>query len=178
MKRFDPSFPNVATGIDFDTLEGSEYSIYALTADLKFIYFNPAFFQFTEENDIADNYFDTFGIGSSFSEVLKGDKVKQRYISAYENVLDSGDVLHHEYECSSGTQYRYFHQGVFPFKNGDGLIVINSLMVNLPVNQLQKSVFDAQSSVYLGDDGFIVQCSNCRHVQRVKQPDVWYWVPD
>jgi hypothetical protein len=50
-------------------------------------------------------------------------------------------------------------------------------MVNLPINNVHKEVFQESISNYLHASGFIHQCSNCRRSQHALNEDEWHWVP-
>jgi len=58
-------------GFDLEVLEKSRYSIYALSKELKFIYFNPAWYHFAIENDIDQTAFNNITLGSSYTKSIK-----------------------------------------------------------------------------------------------------------
>jgi hypothetical protein len=44
------------------------------------------------------------------------------------------------------------------------------------MDKIDRKAFDAHTSNYLQSTGFINQCSNCRHCQRVGQEEIWEWI--
>lgn len=177
MERYKEDFASKLKGFDLETLENSRYSIYALSKDMELIYFNPAWIRFAQENDVDRDVLNKFSLGTAIPKVLKGQEVRDFYIQNYKNVLATGKVWRHEYECSSIDEFRYFHQGVYPLKDGEGIIVINTLLVNVPADLINRKAYEAIEKQYLQPTGLITQCTNCRYTQRADQPEIWDWVP-
>lgn len=177
MERYTKDFLTTLKGFDFNTLENSKHSICGLSKDLNLTYFNPRWFQFLMENSIDKSDFNKFPVGTPIIEALSGD-IKDFYIQNYKKVLATGEIWHHDYECSSSTEFRQFHQSVYPLKNGEGLIVIHSLKVNLPMDQTNRKPHAAIAKNYLQSTGFITQCSNCRKFQRLDNQEIWDWIPE
>jgi hypothetical protein len=166
MKRYLDTFQSNLDGLDFETLENSPHSIFGLSNDLKLIYFNKAWFEFSKLNNGEPRMSEVFTIGTPIEKAING-KIKDFYLSNYKKVLSDLKVWKHEYECSSPTLYRIFCQDVYPLKNGTGLVVVNSLKT--------EKVIDNK---YVDKNDIITQCTNCRKTQRVNNIDVWDWVPD
>jgi len=106
---------------------------------------------------------------------LSGE-VGELYIDNYKKVLRTGEVWHHEYECSSIDEMRIFTQSVYALKNNSGLIIVNKIrktgaMMRVPVNETKFNNMD-----YTHSNGFIQQCINCRCVQLVNKEEKWEWV--
>jgi len=177
MKRFKKDFASKLVGIDFETLEKNNNSIFGLSKDLKLIYFNPSWIGFAEENDPSESLLKKHPLGTSIEKSISGEEIKSFYIQNYKNVLKTGKVWRHEYECSSPNESRIYHQGAYPLKNGEGLIIINTLVVKLSMDDVNRKSYKANKKQYLDSNGFINQCSNCRNSQRANQPEVWDWVP-
>ena len=177
MIRFIDNFKSKLEGIDFETLEQSKYTIYGLSEDLELIYVNPGWVNFAKENGVSDSYMNDKLIGSSIINAIDGEKLKNFYAENYINVLKTKKPWKHEYECSSIQEYRQFHQHTYPLKNGKGLIVTNTLTVNLPMNSQNRKAYDALNKRYVANSDYVTQCSNCRCTQRANEIDVWDWVP-
>lgn len=177
MKRYTNGFIKRLVGLDFETLEKSQYSIYGLDRNLNFNYFNPAWVSFANENDNSNKVLTEFPLGTHFANALSGNEVKEFYIKNYEQVLKTGEVWWHQYECSSCVEYRKFNLGAYPLKNGQGLIITNTLVKKLPMKNTNRTNQQAFKTKYTQPSGFIVQCSNCRHTQQAENPEVWDWVP-
>lgn len=176
--RIHEDFPTLIRGFDIETLESDAHSAFAVSVDLCFLYFNPAWFRFARENDGGAILSPQHGLGASFSEVLPL-AVRDFYESAYRGVLETGEPWHHDYECSSPDLFRRYHQTVYRFHNSQGLLVINSLReAHHPISDFRMPRAPAQSSYRSAVTGLITQCCNCRRVQRAVAPDQWDWVPD
>jgi hypothetical protein len=178
MERFKEDFPSKIEGIDFKSLENSNHTIFGLSKELNLIYFNPAYVLFAQKNGFEGNIINKFPIDTPFSKIISEEKLVDFYNHNYKSVLSTGDIWRHEYECSSSNEFRQFHQAVYPLRNGNGLMVINTLRVNLPMKLKDRKAHDALTKRYTQSNGFINQCSNCRHCQRAEQEEIWDWVPD
>jgi hypothetical protein len=174
--RFAADFPRQIRGFDFATLESDSHCIYALSADLRFIYFNQAWFDFAKLNGGA-HAIDRYGLGSSFTEALP-PVVRSFYLDAFAQVQSTGVAWHHDYECSAADVFRLYHQTAYALPDRQGLLVVNSLRAeHRPISDLRASS-DPNECNYRSDaTGLITQCVNCRRVQRSDAPSQWDWVP-
>ena len=177
MERFKEDFPGKLKNFNLEPLESSKHSIYALSNDLKFIYFNPAWFQFAEENGLDKETLQKFKLGTSISKAIYGIVTRSFYNRKYRKVIASGKNWYHDYECSSKKEFRFYHQGVYPLKEKAGILVINSLMFKLPMNKMNRDTFMAIEERYIQSEGHITHCSNCKHTLRADKPEHWDWVP-
>nr|MBA3971628.1 hypothetical protein [Bacteroidota bacterium] len=125
MLRYEEGFKSKLIGVDFETLENSAHSIFGLSKDLKLNYFNNAWFKFAKQNDGEPNISHQFPLGTPIDKAIFGN-LKAFFIDNYTRVLQNQKVWKFEYECSSPTLYRLFCQDVYPLKNGDGLLIVNS----------------------------------------------------
>ena len=178
MKRYIDGFPTKLNGIDFNTLENSKYSIYGLSEELNLIYVNPAWIHFAQENGGNDTLLENLPLGTPITKAFYGEIIKNFYTENYMKVLDTGKPWRHEYECSSINKFRLFHQETYPLKGGSGLIIINTIAINLPMKDKGKNALKAMDNRYVNDNGFITQCSNCRCTQRAEESEVWDWIPE
>lgn len=177
MRRYNESFKLLLAGIDFETMENSSHTIFGLSKDLKLIYFNQAWFEFAKQNNGEPNISLLYPIGASFENGISGE-IKTFYIENYIKVLSDLKVWKHEYECSSPELYRLYCQDVYPLKNGEGIIVINSLKVEIPHDKKDKNKSVLAIKKYVNYNGFITQCTNCRKTQRPNEPENWDWIPN
>ncbi len=175
--RFIRDFPLKLKGIDFETLERDENSIYGLSKEMKFIYFNPGFIQFALSNDNEGNLMNNLPLGSPVSNILAGEQITEFYLQNFNRIIATGEIWHHEYECSSINEFRVYRQTTYPLKDGEILIVINKLVVGVPMASTGRKNNDADPKRYIQSTGFITQCSNCRHIQRADLSEIWDWVP-
>ncbi len=176
MQRYVQGFPAMLSGIDFETLESDPQSIYALSDQLKLIYLNPAWFRFARENSGEPSISGTYRIGYDFPEAISGN-LRAFFVERFQNVLETGVVWEHDYECSSPELFRVYHETAYPMHNRRGVLVMSSLVV-----EAEHAPADGPSplseSLYRNAIGLITQCGYCRRFQREKEGDVWDWNPE
>jgi hypothetical protein len=176
MKRFYEDFHVLLNGFNFETLENDSNSIFGLSTDLTFNYLNPAWFSFSEKNEGEPAISERFGLGTHIGDALSGS-ARDYYLDIFQRVLQKGEVWHHDYECSSPKKFRLYHQSVYPLYNRSGLVIVNSLVTEQPFDESLRRSYPPIMNLYTQETGFIIQCSNCRRVQRAPKQDVWDWVP-
>lgn len=173
--RYKPNFSNQLEGFDFKTIENSSQSIFALSNDLKLIYFNKAYINFAIENSTDLNTAKISPLGIELKNIVP-EILLEFYTKNYLEALKTGEVWHHQYECSSDNNYRLFVQTVYPLKNKTGLLIENKLRIEKSFSEIDKKDNDPNLNIYTQPTGFINQCSNCRGIQRVDNTDKWDWV--
>jgi hypothetical protein len=96
----------------------------------------------------------------------------------FERARASGEVVEHDYECSSPTQRRVFRMRIHPCPSG-GFVVVHSLLREAPPGDVACPPLDA---LYRDARGLVVQCANCRRVRQVAAQATpgaaWDWVPE
>ncbi|UFS70791.1 hypothetical protein LPW11_01055 [Geomonas sp. RF6] len=144
--------------------------------DLTINYFNPGWFIFSKENNGEPAISERFRIGTHIGDAITG-VAREFYLESFQRVLKSGEIWHHDYECSSPETFRLFHQTAYPLHSREGIVIVNSLVTEHPhdpgVDLGEKEI----ERIYLQKTGFITQCSNCRRVQRASSESEWDWVP-
>lgn len=172
--KYSNNFIKLLDKISFETIEKSKHSIYAVSKNFELIYFNPAWFEFAKQNNGEPNISKKFKIGTNLFDGIKGI-VSEYYLDKYSKVLKTQKPWNHEYQCSSNTTYREFFQNVYPLKNGEAILIVNSLKIEEPI---KENIRHNKSKIfYEHDDGFIVQCCQCRKTQRANDNSTWDWVP-
>jgi hypothetical protein len=177
MERYIQGFPEMLTGVDFQTLEEDPQSIFALSDELKLIYLNPGWFRFAKENQGEPGISERFPIGTDIARAMS-EPFKQFYIDLYNELLQKDTVWDHDYECSSPDAYRVFHERAYPLHNVHGLLVVNSLLVEKEHIEVERVTMPPIEEHYRHANGLITQCSYCRRFQRAAAPAVWDWIPD
>ncbi len=175
--RYDQSFKERLSQFDFETLEKSVDTIYALDSKLNFIYFNPQYVTFASENGFEGDILTKFPIGSSIQAILEEDALREVYLTNYLKSLEDSKPWSFEYQCSSAAIYRNFYHRTYPVSGGDCMIIINSLAVERPIGEVHARQLDPSDQIYLQPDRYVHQCSNCRRTKRTTSPDHWDWVP-
>ncbi|MBT8315590.1 MAG: hypothetical protein KJP26_14125 [Maribacter sp.] len=178
MERYYPDFLSQLGDFNLEVLERSEYSIYALSRDLRFTYFNPAWFRFATKNGFDKAAAKKLALGSSVLKWIRGLRLKCYLRNNYKKVIRTGKIWHFDYECSSPSEYRLFHQIVHPLYKKSGVLIINTEMFKLPMSTMNRKTFRVIEDRYIQSDGQIVHCGNCRHTRRADEPDLWDWVPE
>jgi hypothetical protein len=176
MKRLDDNFLSMLDGLQLETLEGEPNPVYGLSSDRAVSYLNPGWFIFARENGGEPAISERFGIGTFIGDAMAGE-ARGFYLEAFQAILRTGKVWHHDFECSSATVLRLYHQSVYPLRGRGGLIVVNSLTKEQPHESKARIARPPRKELYVQRTGLITQCSNCRRVQRVSPPEVWDWVP-
>ncbi|MGE0561628.1 MAG: hypothetical protein AB7O47_07415 [Flavobacteriales bacterium] len=172
MLRYHKGFLNQLVDFDFETLENNLSSVYAVDKEFKLIYFNKAYFDFAQSNNGEPYLSQKYPLGSYLPDAIYGN-IKGFYLDKLKQIILSGKSEHLIYECSSSNTYRQFMQKLYPLRNKSGIVIINSLNVESPVEHDEKSF----SENYLQETGFINQCSNCRRTQSAINNALWDWVP-
>ena len=54
---------------------------------------------------------------------------------------------------------------------------MNTLVVKLPMDQIDRKAYEAIEKKYIQSTGFITQCSYCRRCERADRSEIWDWVP-
>ncbi len=177
MQRYESDFPAKLVGFDFKTIEESRDVIFGLSKNLKLIYFNEAWLQFSKNNNGEPFISANYNLGTLFTDAISND-LKAFYKTQYTKVLHNKKVWKHEYECSSPSLYRMFFQSVYPLKNGEGLIIVNSIKIEYAINKKPQLLLHCrQEADYIQSTGLINQCSNCRRTQRANDSNMWDWAP-
>jgi hypothetical protein len=168
-----------ATALDkfvLSTLENEPDAVFALDRELRLCYFNAAWFRFAQDNRGEPVISERFGLGTPLAHAISGP-LQPFYLEAYTQVLSDGTPWEHDYECSSDTLLRHYHQTSYPLANRQAVIIINSLTVVQPHGDDKGAAVAPDESRYRDSHGLIVQCSHCRRVQRAAQPGRWDWIP-
>jgi hypothetical protein len=172
MQRYNEEFLAQLDGFDLDTLEKNPHSIYGLARDLTLNYVNQAWLEFARDNDgepvISQRFTIGTPIGDAFSEPLK-----TYYTGIYRRLLESGEVWHHEYECSSPSMHRIYHQTVYPLRNQAGLLVVNSPLVEQAHETAPGQALRDLLDTYRKPNGLLTACCHCRRVHRIPQSGIW-----
>jgi hypothetical protein len=176
VKRFHEDFSTLLQGFDLVTLERDPNSIFGLSKELTLNYLNPGWFDFARENDGDAVISERFILGSYIGDALRGE-ARDYYLGAFQDILRTGKVWHHDYECSSPDKFRLYHQSVYPLYNRAGLISVNSLVKEQPFDVIAGVPHQPVDAFYVNKTGFVAQCSNCRRFRRASDQDVWDWIP-
>jgi len=178
MNRFNEDFFSKIKGFDIEVLEQSKYLIYALSKELKFIYFNPTMYALESQLNLKEIGERRYQLGNSVLNSFKGIRIKLFLRKHYNQVIKSGEMWKHELVCPIKAENNTFLQRVYPIQNEKGLLIINTEMYKLPLTNINQKVFDSIEKRYIQPTGQITICANCKHTKRADEENLWDWVPD
>lgn len=148
-------------------LDESPSVIAAVDLEGAILWTNPSWTRFALENGVAPER----AFWSSYFDAIS-PPLRDHYRSVFANALATGEAFAQVYECSSPTEFRLFHMRLMPIKR-DGFLVEHSLALRALHD---RDAVEATEAEYQDDDGFLVQCSNCRRMKHPKSRS-WDWVP-
>jgi hypothetical protein len=158
---------------DFDQLQSDAGTIYGLWPDLTLAYTNPAWSRFASDNGSEGTISGRWSMGCNVIDAI-AQPLRAFYIKNYDRCLSEGRPWEHSYACTAANQDRMFHTIVFPLGAGEGLLVVNSLQVDLGHGRISRPPMEAQ---YRNRSGIINQCCHCRRIRRVGEGPIWDWIP-
>ena len=157
-------------------LEKDTAVIYVLDRDLRIVYCNEAWDRFAIENG-GRSLLRPRPLGVCVIDVIP-PPLKRFFERAYRQVLSSGQVWQHSYECSSRAVYRRYRMTVHPDREAGHLVVVNSLLVDAPHSGTEREACDPDEGIYTDRNGIVTVCCECRRTRRPgREASVWDWVP-
>ncbi len=153
---------------DAVALNDEPSTIYALTEALRISYVNRAWSRFAQANG-ATWKDGEWGIGAPVMDAIPA-VLQPFYERLFNTALKQREVVEHDYECPSATEFRQFRMRILPCASG--LLVVHSLLRS----ELIAPEAPVMESLYRRHDGLVLQCSHCRRVRRADLPQ-WDWVP-
>lgn len=160
---------------DLAELDAHAGAVYGVDSDLRLQYFNAAWFRFAEANGGEPRITRQWSLGRSLLDCVP-EPVRDVYAGSFRACLDAETPWRTEYECSSQTHYRRFHQIVYGLDDRAGLLIVNSLVVETVRNPTAKTGMPPNAAAYFDANGIVTQCSHCRRVQHLGEIDRWDWI--
>jgi hypothetical protein len=178
MHYFDEAFAALLNPYPAEALDAFPGTAYGIDADMRLACANPAWFTFAQDNG-GETEFNSIWGGRCILEAM-APVIREYYAHAYRKCLESGERWQHVYECSSADQYRRFHQVAYPLSLGRGLLLVNSLVIELPHGPTRVRATDTELAGYLDANGLICQCAHCRRVRNFSEhaQGRWDWIPE
>ncbi len=161
-----------------EQLETHPASIFGLLPGGQIAYVNPAWVRFARENGALLHELPIAFMGQRYLDVIAAP-LKPFYAQLFSLAPDVGRALQpvsHVYECSSATEFRQFAMKVYALAQGEGFVVINTLVASRPHDNISRVPQLPDRALYAKADGIIVQCAHCRLVRRADHSQ-WDWVP-
>jgi hypothetical protein len=113
---------------------------------------------------------------------LTAETLRPFYVRLFRSCLEAEQTgertPQHEYECSSADVFREFVMTLYPLRERQGLLVVNSIVVETPHDPALRPPHACDRTAYVQENGWIHQCVHCRRVENVQTEGRWDWVPE
>lgn len=168
---FMPSFEQYLEGIALEELSHSDDVTYIIDQQFRLQAYNEAWVRFARDNE-GEKVLKRFILGTP---ILDGfcQEARLYYEYLYRKAMITSAQADHEFQCSSHSTYRRFHQTAYVLKNRQGLTITNRLIEEHPFPEAPLPF----SNRYLATNGYILECAHCRKVQNQRGEKTWDWVP-
>jgi len=133
--RIDPAFQKILTSFEEVNIETHSSAVYGLWKDFSLAYFNPAWFTFAKDNGGEPTISEEWKLGRNVMDAVTPDLKKFYtgfFLSTFNDPKSQGYPKQHVYQCSSANQYREFHMSLYPVGGNKGILVVNSLVQEMP----------------------------------------------
>lgn len=178
--KCSPGFRRLLEPFSFEEIERDEGTVYGMRPDFRLAYFNPAWVRFARANGgdpaiVSESYLGTSLLDVT-PEVLR-PFYRLKYLSCLHQTGKQSRPIQHRYECSSAELYRDFVMTLYPLREAQGLLVVNSKVVERPHRLAERSPEPPVEESYADGNGIIHQCTHCRRVRHLQKRERWDWVP-
>ncbi len=176
--RFSPGFRQLLDPSLLEDVESHAGAAYGLWPDFRLAYFNPACVRFARENGGDSAISSGEYLGTSVIEITP-EVMRPFYRLMFLSCLHQTrrKPIQHRYDCPSPQLARDFVMTLYRLGDAQGLLVVNSLVVEGPHDATEKPPMPPDRRSYLDPEGFVHECAHCRRVQHLKEPNRWDWVP-
>jgi len=179
-QRWLPGFDELMGEVRLKRLEKHAGTVYGIRPDYCLAYFNPAWQKFALDNGGEPAISRQWGLGTPVMKAVPKE-LKEFYENFFARSFKSDPLIgqppHHEYECSSAETYRKLMMTCDVLREGKGLIIVNSVLVERPHDPQEHASQQADKSIYMDRNGLVCQCVHCRRVLNLKVEKRWDWVP-
>jgi len=172
--RVDDEFQALLDDASLERLDDERSPIFGIFADGRLALTNAAWDRFAAENG-APELPREWPLGRNVYEAIPGE-LEPFYREGWEWAGESGHPWSHSYECSSADVYRRYRMTTYPMGGSEGLLVVNSLVVDAPRPE-GRGPGTSPRDEYRQADGSTVQCSHCRRTMHVATGR-WDLVPE
>jgi len=159
-----------------DQLNADPMTVYAVNPQYQLVFMNSAWNSFALANGAGPELLTEWTRGVCLLDALP-EAVLGFYKKSYQKCMDSGQRWEHDYECSTATIYRKYHQVVYPLPGRSGLLIVNSLICEHQHPVTEDGPANSSGAIYLDKSGTVHQCCHCRRVQVQNKLERWDWVP-
>ncbi|MDQ6972816.1 MAG: hypothetical protein Q9M30_09210, partial [Mariprofundaceae bacterium] len=149
----DPAFKPLLDDKGLTQLDTAHSTTYGIWPDFRLAYTNPGWFRFARDESGEPEISRDWKIGASILDAMAAD-IQPFYAGMYIRCLQEGRVWEHDYECSSASRYRRFHQLAYPLASSAGLLIVNAILVDREHDGLCVQA-NAEESEYKDADGLL-----------------------
>jgi hypothetical protein len=169
--HIDETFRPQIAKLELDELAQSADVTYLVDSELRLRGYNDAWRRFALNNAGA-TVLKEYPFGRSILDAMS-PQPRDYYAAAYRRALARQIRFDHHFECPSASHDRRLQQSAYPLAGAAGLIVINHLVCEVPIERTGA----LPSLRYVNPAGLVVQCCHCRRAQDQTSPHKWDWVP-
>lgn len=170
--RMDARFHALLGSHTLESIEAERGSVIGLWADGRIALLNSGWHRFAHEND-GVAVLERWPLGSDFFSAISR-VLRDYYAQAFARAVRTRQPWEHSYDCHSPATKRQFRLRALPLDQG-ALLLVHSLVVSYPAHA--DDACERELACYVGADGLIRQCCNCRRTQRIAIPQAWDWLP-
>ena len=172
MSFHDPDFQRLLDPFRLPTIHVSDNTVYGVRPDLTLSYVNRGWSNFAAKNGGEPLISSQWGLGCCVGDAIP-PVLQPFFFDNFAKCLRERRPWVHLYECSSAEVYRKFSMKSFPLGEGEGLLIVHSLVQESSHTDIGCEPLE---TIYRNEDGLIVQCCHCRRVRRTGKIR-WDWVP-
>lgn len=169
--QIDDGFRKLLGGHSPEALDTETGTVLGIWPDARIALCNAGWHRFALENSGAD-VIQRWPLGTCLLSAISG-VLRDYYARAFSRVLAGGEEWDQTYHCHAPKLKRQFRLRVLPLGR-HGLLLVHSLLVEVA---MPPGGSEDPAEQYLGPDGLIRQCSNCRRTHRRGTREAWDWVP-
>jgi len=169
----DPTFAPLLGRFTERALRKHPGTVFGVWPNLVLACANPAWYRFARENGGEPSISDAWSLGASIETAL--GPLRTFYASAFEECLLTRSEWDHIYECSSSQLQRKFQMKAYPLGNSEGILVVNSLVVEFPHSSHADSRH-TRLEAYRDHQGLLHMCAHCRRFRREDSSGNWDWI--
>lgn len=145
-----------------EVIHTSENTVYGVRPDLTLAYVNLGWTRFAALNGGEPHISSEWNLGRCIEDAI-APVLRPFFSDNFSKCLRERRPWEHFYECSSAELYRKFCMKTFPLGKSEGLLIVHSLVREIPQTGLAHEPLEEN---YRHPTGLIIQCCHCRRVRR------------
>ena len=170
----DTHFERLLGRFRMEVIHFSENTIYGVRPDLTLAYVNLGWQHFASQNGGEPNISSEWNLGCCIENAI-APILRPFFLDNFAKCLRENRPWEHLYDCSSAELYRKFCMKTFPLGHNEGLLIVHSLVREIPQTGLTSEPLEEN---YRNEEGLVIQCCHCRRVRRNDTSNLWDWIPE